>query len=458
MTFLSLQELPVVVKLFVPSVRYPICCHANDSDFRYCQRCGYKRKVISPLRVGRVGVNVDLSQIDKRLQELLNYDQATSYSKQKDSLQKQLEAFLSALSGQVTLATVTPRHWCRFLIFKDKDGKTQVHCNSCEFIGQQGRHPCGCPQRLSYKTVDSYIGKLRSIFHAEGRDGEWDKRLGLGNPAADKSVKGYLRLVSAEQLQARITPKQATPFFVDKLTMLSLHLQRELEKSTSAIQRFIIARDQAYFKTAFFSGDRPGDLGQVKVPEILRFPNNDGFLFKHVWGKTLRERNENVFGIRRNPQTTICPIKGLEQYLDVARQIRVDLTRGYLFRPTTPNGGIQDSPFTSAAAEARLKVYLKKMGADNGETLHGFRSGCAITLALTGAELSEIMDHVGWSNRHTALYYMQLAKVLNPCGASAKLASSEVFNIPHAWQDINELKRFVCALPTDNPHKRLFSQ
>ena len=188
--------------------------------------------------------------------------------------------------------------------------------------------------------------------------------------------------------------------------MLSLHLQIELEKSTSAIQRFIIVRDQAYFKTAFFSGDRPGDLGQVKVPEILRFPNNDGFLFNHVWGKTLREGSENVFGIRRNPQTTICPIKGTEQYLDVARQIRVDLTRGYLFRPTTPNGGIQDSPFTSATAEARLKVYLKKMGADNGEILHGFRSGCAITLALTGAELSEIMDHVGWSNRHTAYYYM----------------------------------------------------
>ena len=32
----------------------------------------------------------------------------------------------------------------------------------------------------------------------------------------------------------------------------------------------------------FFSGDRPGDMGQVKVPEILRFPNDDGFLFNHV--------------------------------------------------------------------------------------------------------------------------------------------------------------------------------
>lgn len=53
------------------------------------------------------------------------------------------------------------------------------------------------------------------------------------------------------------------------------------------------------------------------------------------------------------------------------------------------------------------------MKADTGETLHGFHFGCEITLALTGVDLAEIMDHVGWTRRHTALYYMQLAKVLN---------------------------------------------
>lgn len=43
-----------------------------------------------------------------------------------------------------------------------------------------------------------------------------------------------------------------------------------------------MARDQAYFKTAFFSGHFPGDLNQVKVAEILRFSNDDGFLFNHM--------------------------------------------------------------------------------------------------------------------------------------------------------------------------------
>jgi hypothetical protein len=65
-----------------------------------------------------------------------------------------------------------------------------------------------------------------------GRDGEWDKRLCLGNPAADKLVKVHLRLVTAEQLQARVTPKQATPFFLDKLVQLAQHLDRQLSSPT----------------------------------------------------------------------------------------------------------------------------------------------------------------------------------------------------------------------------------
>ena len=205
---------------------------------------------------------------------------------------------------------------------------------------------------------------------------------------------------------------------MDKLAQLSDHIDRNLwSPNITPTQRFILARDQAYFNVVFFSGDRPGDMGQVKVPEILRFPHADGFLFNHVWGKTLRDGDDNVFGIKRNPQAKICPVQGIEHYMAVAQQLRIDLTRSYLFRPTTPQGGVVDAPFTSTAAEARLKGYLKEMGSDDGETLHGFRARCAITLALSEAELSEIMDHVGWTRRHTALHYLQLAKVLNPSGA-----------------------------------------
>ena len=91
------------------------------------------------------------------------------------------------------------------------------------------------------------------------------------------------------------------------------------------------------------------------------------------------------------------------------------------------------------------------MKADNGETLHGFHTGCAITLALTGADLSEIMDHVGWTRRHTASHYMQLANVLNP--RSARLASNVGSEATSTWQEINQLKRFTCVLPSHSPAK-----
>lgn len=81
----------------------------------------------------------------------------------------------------------------------------------------------------------------------------------------------------------------------------------------------------------FFSGYGPGDMGQVKVPEILRFPNDDGVLFNQIWGKTLRDSSDNVFGIRPNPQTLICPVHGIEHYMLVTQQLKLDLTEGYLF-------------------------------------------------------------------------------------------------------------------------------
>ena len=200
--------------------------------------------------------------------------------------------------------SVTLGIFCRFLVFKDWKGRTQVHRNGCNFLGQKGIDQCGCRLRLSYKTLD--IGKLRAIFHAIGRTGEWDQRLDLGNPATDKSVKDYLSVVNTEQLQAQVQPKQAIPFFIDKLDWLVSHIERSVESSSISItHRFILAWDQAHFKAVYFSRDRPDDMGQVKVPEILRFPNNDGFLFNHIRGKTLRGGDSNILGIQGNPQTLL---------------------------------------------------------------------------------------------------------------------------------------------------------
>ena len=48
-------------------------------------------------------------------------------------------------------------------------GKAQVHVTSCRNLGKHNVPDCGCPTRLSFATVDSYIGKLRAIFKDAGR-------------------------------------------------------------------------------------------------------------------------------------------------------------------------------------------------------------------------------------------------------------------------------------------------
>ena len=189
--------------------------------------------------------------------------------------------------------------------------------------------------------------------------------------------------------------------------------------------------------------------GMVRTGEILRFPQDDGLLFNHVWRKTLQDGTSNVFGIRRLPNPELCQVKAIETYVAVASELRVSVTNGYLFRPTNPQGHIVNKPFTSSSAEAPLKLYLKEAQIDEGETLHSFRSGSAITLALSGSQLADIMSHVGWNNKETALYYIKLAEVL--CvGSPSHLLSvdcSAISILTDNYMDINRLKNFVSAFP-----------
>ena len=94
-------------QVVVPSVRCPSCSHANDLDFRFCQRCGYKRKTTVLPNHGSLG-SESLQAIDERLHQLTLFSEATSYSKQKDSLQKELKSFLGSLPGRPSLTSVTP--------------------------------------------------------------------------------------------------------------------------------------------------------------------------------------------------------------------------------------------------------------------------------------------------------------------------------------------------------------
>lgn len=80
---------------------------------------------------------------------------------------------------------------------------------------------------------------------------------------------------------------------------------------------------------------------------------------------------------------------------------------------------------TSQAAQTRLNVAsvsLRQQLRGENFTLHGFRSGAEVSMALAGVDLHAIMDHVRWKRSETASHYIKLKQVINPAGAAARLA------------------------------------
>ena len=108
-----------------------------------------------------------------------------------------------------TVTSCTTAHKC--LISKDRSGRTVVHSISCS------KRDCSSPKRLAAGSVDSSVGRLRTIFNKLGCTND-------SNPVANPLVKDYLKFVKEEQAGLVITPSQAVPLFFGKLQRLISHL------------------------------------------------------------------------------------------------------------------------------------------------------------------------------------------------------------------------------------------
>ncbi|KAI8494630.1 hypothetical protein Bbelb_278560 [Branchiostoma belcheri] len=379
-------------RVWVPAVNCSECWYPNDFDFNFCQKCGKPRVGQNAKNKGRC-LEVNLTEINARYDEIMGTQENSAYGKQKRVLAGLLSEFLAALNPPKTMENPAPSDIVEFLIYKDDVGKTKVHKAGCQSNGP-GLEACVCPNRLAFKTVDSHIGKLRAIFNERGKGGEWDERLGLGNPAASLVVKKYLKSVTEEQLQQGLTPRQAKPVFLEKIVKVCKLIEQRRQLETSAIKIFILARDEAIFKALFFAGDRVSDLMRCRTDEVGRLPSG-ALLFNHVFGKTLRDGRANTFTLEPTGETDTCPVAALDAYVRTASWLSIELRGGYLFRSTSREGHILVEPPSTSALDDAFRRYLEKAGLYEGETLHGCRAGCAISLHMAGASDDSVMNHIG---------------------------------------------------------------
>lgn len=190
----------------------------------------------------------------------------------------------------------------------------------------------------------------------------WDPFTFSGNPICSPELERYLRAVQLEQSKSHVVQKQAKPLFLDKLRSISAQIKDMLKEShLKASDRYILLRDQAFFKVQYFSGDRANVLGLCLSQEVKQFLKGNGLLFSHTVDKTLGKGKLNEFCLSRIVDDIIWPVSALETYVEGACLLGVDLRFGYLFRTLSRNRReVTDFPVSSSVMYDRLKKIFKE--------------------------------------------------------------------------------------------------
>lgn len=365
--------------------------------------------------------------MESRITELDKLLQSTGYAKQKSKLQMELESFLSCLNPPKTLLDASPSDIQKFLVFKDSHGKTQVHILSCEHRGKKGQFGCNCPLRLSAGSVDSLIGKIRAIYRDNGRGCEWNPSLVVSNPAAAPGVKHYLKAIKLEQSLSAVTPKQAVPLFTDKLSMMSRHISFSLGNPKNAVlQKYILQRDMTFFNVLSYSGDRAGDLGGLLANQVCFLPDDAGLVFSLTHGKTINVTDPRVVIVFFCYKAEFCPATLLLNFIRFCNDHGFLRDSNYVFRTLADHNNLSKNPFSSSAANARLRFYLEKLNLWKGETPHSTRGACAVMLSHLNVSSESIKAHIGWKSDKILQHYTRSKELDNKRNAASALSNAEM--------------------------------
>ena len=149
------------------------------------------------------------------------------------------------------------------------------------------------------------------------------------------------------------------------------------------------------------------------------------FCFTNVWVKRKLSR---AFAVKQTANPAICPVRNLQFFINLCTAMKVDLSPGFLFRPTSQTGGILNAPLLASTVQARLFRYLSSLSINEGESVHGFRARNSILLRLLGVSKEEVAKHISWKSTALVDYYTQVQKVMNTAAVSDALACSTIDN------------------------------
>ena len=151
-------------------------------------------------------------------------------------------------------------------------------------------------------------------------------------------------------------------------------------------------------------------------------------MFRHTsQGVTVRNFwlcNSNVFAVKTCSHESKSRYINLAKYVKLAGLVNISLREGSLFRASNSKGHVSSKPFVGSAIANLLRLHLiiTTLNTDEGEAMHGFRSGCSITLSLLGAS----DDQVAGKTYRRLKHLSQVPKVMDLLLPTSLLAQGSV--------------------------------
>lgn len=165
---------------------------------------------------------------------------------------------------------------------------------------------------------------------------DWQNQSTTGNPVRSEPVTQYMSFTMKQQKRAGVLVKQASAMLRSHLCEILAPMRARLQTTSSDVERVSLARDIAFFTVASGTTKRGDELVNTLIQRILRLPNKTGFMFNFQWGKTQRDGADHFLSVEYDAEClALCPVKGVEQYINVGKALKWDMTTGYLFSAIT---------------------------------------------------------------------------------------------------------------------------
>ena len=197
-------------------------------------------------------------------------------------------------------------------------------------------------------------------------------------------------------------------------------------------------RDRALLLLGFWRGFRSDELVNLSI-EFIEIDSGEGMTLFIPRSKTDRQLAGRRFTCPA--LSRLCPVEAVETWLALS-----DLKQGPLFRKIDRWGHLSASGLAPSSIIPLIRQLLADAGiADAGEfSSHSLRRGFAQWAHLSGWDLRELMNYVGWRDIKTAMRYLD--------GADSSLKSRFEQGLAQNVAKLSEpAQRLALTLPSNRP-------